>query len=511
VAAAAVKLGALLELERRECEGSFYRFVVAAWDVLNPSVPFVRAPYLELLCEHLEAAVLGDCRRLLVAVPPRSGKSTLTSVCLPVWGWVKDPTSRWLFASHALDLALMHSRARAALIESEWFRRHWGQRFALTACSATEIRNDQHGHMTATTVQGATGKGGNFLVLDDPHSAADAWSDALREKDNDQIRGSLMSRLDNPRQSTMIVIQQRLHEHDATGMLLELGGWRQLELPVVAQKDEEIQYPRTGRVWRRAPGDLLDPERFSAEVIGRLQAQMGSLHFAGQYLQQPYSPGGTIFRRDWWKRYGAAEQPAEFDQIVVSVDCAFKAARENDLVAIQTWGLVGPRSYLLGKSAQHRGYAETKTAVREAIAATPGVSAVLVEDKANGSAVIEELSREFSVIAISPGSDSKFARAMACSPDVEAGNVWLPEGHEYDALVDALAKFPNIRHDDEVDALTQVLNWRRGRTHGLLQLWEREMARKQGPQPSVQAVDAVAAARTRRLEQSRAMFGRLRR
>lgn len=488
------RLRLLQEKERLECEASFFFFVQRAWRILNPTTPFVAAKYLQFVCEHLELAVTGENNRLIVNVPPRTGKSSLVSVFLPVWTWLHAPSSRWLFASHAVDLALKHSRDRATLLQSPWFCRYWSRRFKLTLCNANEIKNDQRGAFLATTVTGSTGKGGNYLVLDDPHSAADAQSDALREKDNEQIRGSLMSRLDDPRRSTMIVIMQRLHEHDATGMLRELGGWTHVILPAEEQESRKLIFPKSGLVWARKAGDLLDPERFPAAVLKKLKRDMGALNYSGQYLQIPSTPGGAVFRRDWWRRYTPQELPT-LDQVVVSVDAAFKSGRENDYVAVQTWGLAGNRSYLLEANTAHRSFTQTKDAIREAVR-NSGATAVLVEEKANGSAIIEDLSGEFALIPINPGQDSKVARAMAVSPEVEAGLVYIPADDRYASFLDGLAKFPKARHDDDVDALTQLLHWRKRRTHGLFALWEQKM----------EATPSTATALTRKREATQAWW-----
>lgn len=493
------RLRLLQEQERRQCEDSLLFFVKRAWRILNPDADISVPTYLEMVCEHLEAVALGKTTRLILNVPPRTAKSTIVSVCFPVWLWLRQPGRRAIFVSHAVDLANRASRARSSLINSSWFQRHWSDHFQLTLDNATEVRNDKQGHFLASTTTGATGKGGNCLIIDDPHSVADAWSDALREKDNEQIRSTLMSRLDDPKTDAIVLIMQRLHTADATGMLQELGGWTTVSLAAEIETPEDQEhhvFPLSGRVWTREAGDLLDGSRLSKTELQKLEKSLGRMHYSGQYLQRPYIPGGNIFRRDWWQRYDAWDEsslepkftaPLEFEQIVLSVDASFKSGKENDYVALQVWGFAGPRSYLCDRRTQRLGYVATKQAIRDTIEkwARLGrpISAVIIEDKANGPAIIEELKNEFSIIAINPGADSKVSRAMAVTPQVEAHDVYIPSGSAYDDLIDTLAKFPKARHDDDADALTQALNWRNRRTHGLLTLWDKKIAQAASPQP----------------------------
>ncbi|MGH9541379.1 MAG: phage terminase large subunit, partial [Terriglobales bacterium] len=176
-----------------------------------------------------------------------------------------------------------------------------------------------------------------------------------------------------------------------------------------------------------------------------------------------------------------------FDQVIVSVDASFKGNKDSDLVAMQVWGFAGVNSYLCDRRTQRLDYAQTKHALRAliekwAILGHP-ISAVLCEDKANGPAIISEMSSEFPLIPINPGADSKVSRTLAVAPQVEAGTVFIPEGADFDELIDLLAKFPRARHDDDCDALSQALTWRRKRQHGLLALWAQEIAAASQPSP----------------------------
>ena len=228
------------------------------------------------------------------------------------------------------------------------------------------------------------------------------------------------------------------------------------------------------RVFRRRRGDTLQPQRFTDAVVRGLR--MKSTTFDGQYQQTPVPLTGRIFNPNWWRYY---KEAPEFEMVVLSVDCTFKSGKENDLVAIQKWGVVGVRSYLIERQTEHMGYIQTKAAIRSMQKHGRPASVILIEDKANGPAIVEELQADpdfgASVIAIDPQGD-KVSRANAASTDVEAGSVYLPEGAEWvAAFVRTFAAFPGVRFDDDIDAASMFINWRRTRNlaYGVLDLGKR--------------------------------------
>jgi predicted phage terminase large subunit-like protein len=223
---------------------------------------------------------------------------------------------------------------------------------------------------------------------------------------------------------------------------------------------------------KRRRGDVLQPGRFTPAVVRGLR--MKSTTFDGQYQQEPAPATGRIFNPTWWRYY---KEAPEFEMVVLSVDCTFKSGKENDLVAIQKWGTVGVRSYLIERQTEHMGYIQTKAAIRAMQKHGRPASVILIEDKANGPAIVEELQADHdfgaSVIAVDPQGD-KVSRANAASTDVEAGSVYLPEGAEWvGTFVRTFAAFPGVKHDDDVDSSSQFINWRRTRnlSYGLLELF----------------------------------------
>lgn len=453
------------EIERQRYSESLTAYARTAWPLLEPVTPLHTGRYFDALCEHLTAVTTGEIKRLIINVMPRIGKSSLVAVLWPTWEWARDgATSRWMFASYAEDLSIRDSVRRRQVMQSEWYRRYWGNevQFSADVNLKDEYVSTHTGAMFSTWIGGGTGRGGKRLVIDDPHSPKKALSDSERETAIHYIRNVLISRLDNPVTDSIVMILQRLHENDAAGEFLADGGWTHLDLQAEAEERTVITMPVSKTEWTREAGDLLESERFPKDVLDRIRREMGTAAYSAQYQQRPAPKGGVLFQPGWWQFYKTA--PA-FDLVVLSVDCAFKDFKTSDYVSLQVIGFTGAKAYILDKQTEHLGYTATKAAIRSLRARYPQISHTLIEDAANGPAVIEELSREFAgVIAVKP-EGGKTARAQASTADVEAGNVYLPEDAEWTlGWITVFAKFPLVKHDDDVDAFTQALNWMRRRS-----------------------------------------------
>lgn len=283
-----------------------------------------------------------------------------------------------------------------------------------------------------------------------------------------------------------MIVMQRLHERDLTGHLLakEPRAWKQVSLPAIAEQRQVVRFP-FGRKRVRKPGDLLWKERLPQPVLDQLKVAMGSWAFAGQYQQSPAPLEGGTVKYDWLKFY--RELPARFDHVLQSWDCSFKESKDSDYVVGQVWGRAATQS-AAGRSAQYylldqvRGrmdFVGTKNAIRAMSAKYPQAVTKLVEDKANGPAVISALKAEVDgLIAVNP-EGGKESRMNSVSALFEAGNVFLPEAarapwiHDY---MHELCTFPKAAHDDQVDATSQALVRLRGpQEDGFLEFSRREM------------------------------------
>lgn len=448
------------EIEQELSARRLREFVRQAWPVVEPSTEFVPGWHLDAICEHLEAVTGGQIQRLLISMPPRHMKSLAVSVFWPCWEWITHPERRWLFCSYAAGLAIRDSLKCRRMVESPWYRGRWGDRFVLTSDQNEKSRfeNDRAGYRIAIGVGGAaTGEGGDRVVVDDPHNIGEAGSDTIRQGVLDWWDQAMSTRLNDPKTGAMIIVMQRVHENDLAGHVLQQGGYEELKLPAEYEGSKKVtvtgwQDPRT------EPGELLWPERFGAAEIERLKRSMGSYAAAGQLQQRPAPAEGGILKRGWWKFYPVA--PSHFGEVIQSWDCAFKDTGTSDYVVGQVWGRVGADKYLLDQVRGRMDCPATIQAVKQLSAKWPQATAKLVEDKANGPAVIAMLKHEIAgLIAVNP-QGGKEVRAHAVSPQIEAGNVHLPDPTItpwVGGFIDECAAFPQGAYDDQVDAMTQAL------------------------------------------------------
>jgi predicted phage terminase large subunit-like protein len=448
------------EIEQERAERHLRHFVRQAWPVVEPCTTFVSGWHLDAICEHLEGVTLRQIRFLLICVPPRHMKSLAVAVFWLVWEWIRHPERRWLFASYSSSLAIRDSVKCRRLIENPWYQSRWGDRYALTSDQNEKARfeNDKTGYRLAVGVGGAaTGEGGDRVVIDDPHNIQEAESETIRKGVLDWYDHVISTRLNDPKTGAMVIVMQRVHENDLAGHVLELGGFEELKLPAEYEGSQHV----TSLGWgdpRTVPGELLWPERFDAEEISRLKRSLGTYGAAGQLQQRPSPAEGGILKRGWWQFY--RHVPPTFDRVIQSWDCSFKDTRTSDFVVGQVWGRLGADKYLLDQVRGRMDCPATIQAVRRLSAKWPQAYEKVIEDKANGPAVVAMLKHEIAgLIAVNP-QGGKESRAQAVSPQIEAGNVYLPDpvvAPWVSDFIEECAAFPNGAHDDQVDAMTQAL------------------------------------------------------
>jgi predicted phage terminase large subunit-like protein len=455
-------------LLKREAEHSLYSYVRQAWALLEPDVPFLPNWHIEYIVEHLEAVTASQITRLLINLPPRYMKSLLVSVFWPTWEWIQAPQRRWIFASYAETLSSKHSVDRRTILQSPWYQHRWGDQVRLASDQNVkhEFMNTRRGHMIATSIGGSiTGKGGSRIVVDDPHNPLQAESDAQRESALAYFSRTLSTRLDNKNDDAIVVVMQRLHERDLAALCLELG-FTHVCLPAEADVLTPCVFPRTQRIYHREPGDVLWPEREGPAILAQQKVALGSAAYAGQYQQRPAPAGGLLFRREWFKFYDE-RPPVDSDTWLQSWDMTFKDSPSSDYVVGLQAATQGADIYVIDRRKGQWGFSETCRQVLDLHRQYPQTETILIEDAANGPAIINTLGRHVAgIIGVTP-EGGKYARAQAASPLVEAGNVWLPNPRPYgrllperawvDDFVHACCVFPRGAHDDDVDALSQLI------------------------------------------------------
>ena len=429
---------------------------------LNPATPYFDNWHFALIADKLEQVAKGQCKRLIVNVPPRSSKSTLASVAFPAWLLGHYPHMQIICVSYGQDLADKHSEDTRSVMQSSWYLKLFPTRFASQRPALSFLKTSKGGGRRATSVGGTlTGLGADVIIIDDPVKPSDARG-AARKSANDWLDNTLLSRLNSKKDGAIVIIMQRLHLDDTVGHVLEHGGWEVVSLPAIAQEDEVHRYCCMGfeQEVRRSKGEALHPEREPLEVLAQLRKQMGPYEFAGQYQQQPIPEDGGVVKHAWLHFYDAHEKPEKFDQIIHSWDTASKATELSDYSVCTVWGLKSGHIYLIDVYRDRLEFPQLKRKLIE-LYQRDNPQTILVEDQASGIQLIQELqeARIYRVKAIKPQGD-KIMRIKAQTARIENGEVLLPkEAPWLDAYLAEMTIFPNGRHDDQVDSTSQALCW----------------------------------------------------
>ena len=464
----------LRELRTRDAIAPLAWFLRPLWPVVEPAT-LEWGPHMQAVCDALQEVAEGKIKRLVINIPPGFSKSLLTSVFFPAWQWLHRPSARNLFLSHDADLATRDSRRMRILITSPEYRDllmrvQGGRAWSLSADQNQKVNfeNTARGFRYCGSItSGITGKRGDGILIDDPHDAKDATVGtpeqirARMEEVETIFRQTIQSRLNDPRAGYIVVIMQRLHTAGLAAYCLK-DGYASLILPM--RFDPARRDPRD---WRTEPGELLDKTRFPEPEVAKIEAILGR-QASGQLDQRPTPDSGGLFKREWFQRRFNA--PPIGVQVALSVDATFRDSAASDFVAIQVWGHVSgdPRRFLLDQRRARMAYTATRQMLVD-MAARWKPYAILIEAKANGDALIDDLRRNLpGVIGFEPGARSKYERAQVGSaPAAEAGQIWLPEGADFaDIFIEEHATFPLGTHDDCVDACSQYCLWVDGRNLG---------------------------------------------
>lgn len=508
-----IRIERLRRLEQKIAEQAVIRdnflplrdFARSAWEVVEPRRKFVSGWHIDAIADHLTALVRGDIRNLIINIAPRHMKSLMVSVFFPVWVWTFMPEYRWLFASYAQTLSTRDNVKCRDIIQSPWYQQRWGQLFQLRDDynQKTRFANTRTGHRIALSVGGpGTGEGGDCLVVDDAHNMKHIHSPVRREEVISWWNTVMSSRLDDPETGHKVIIAQRGHQRDLVGSLLakmeeaarspeidyeaeDIDEYEVLILPTeyipsAARRATSIGFvdPRTKE------GELIWPERFSRRHVDGLKSSLGEFSTAAQLQQNPVPAGGGIFKIEKFKCWVPADQdlgpaivydqnnnrvelevvplPERPEREALSTDCAFKDLEGSSYVVLQRWQNNGPNYYLLNQVRDHLDFTKTVTMLEASILRWPDARLRLVEEKANGAAVINSLTTRFSgIIPVNP-TEGKVPRAYAIQPIQETGNIVIPHPRLAPWLpiwIAEVISFPFAADDDQVDSMTQVINY----------------------------------------------------
>jgi predicted phage terminase large subunit-like protein len=470
------------ERTRAKLVADFSAFARRAWKEIEPGKELQWSWHHELVCEYLTLAYHGETTRLIITQPPRSLKSKLVSVLFPAWVWAQRPEQSFILTSYSDSLSEELNMSRRTLLQSAWFQSTFPGKvfFSPDQNRREQFKNTAGGQAVATSVEGTlTGKGADYLLIDDILSPQQSYSDLERQNANRFFDSTLRSRLNEPTAGRIVVICQRLHEVDLPGHLMENepGVWTLVNLPMEAEADEQIVFPISGRVIERKAGDLLHPARFPKSWCEKQKRTMGRMIWSSQFQQRPSPIEGNIVKaadiqyfggRDWTTGVKDPDVPETFERVVLSCDCSFKDKSTSDYVCILVVGVNGPRRYVRHIVNARMDLDGTENEIRAAHANYGPISAVLVEDKANGSAVIAHLKEEISGLVPIDPQGGKMSRMMAAAPEFQANNWFFDRtGAWTNKAVDQLCNFPNAKNDDIADAVTQCSIWLQSHTYEL--------------------------------------------
>jgi predicted phage terminase large subunit-like protein len=505
--------------EKALCEHSLAEFVKAAWKVLLPGRRMDWGWHLDGLCRALEAFQARKFRRLVVNVPPRSMKSLIVNVFYPLWVWIRDEEAtfggaghQFLTISHNQKLAVRDAANTRTILKSPWFQKHWGDRVQIVQGQDEKIRYSLTGggHRNIGSMDSnITGENADTVIVDDPHSAKGAESDADREAATFKYENEISTRTNDRRWSGFILIMQRLHQLDMTGQWIQMyglyhptdnpAGVMHLVFPMEYELDDPGRTPvNPAGQWgyedpRTVAGEVLWPVRVPKEEVladilahspsnsdGKREIDRDTPYYNGQLQQRPSPKGGGVFKKTWWRKW-KKDRPPVCDHVFASWDTAFSEsdARKNAFSACTIWGIFSPpraapgefHLFLLGAWYGQVGYPDLK-AKAVWVQSTDGfnVDAHFIEKKASGISLIQDLKlsthkeKGLRIRSIVPDKD-KLTRAYAATGTFHDGMVWYPDTKWAHDIIDKIATYPKGAPPcaDLVDTLSQAIVYlRRG-------------------------------------------------
>lgn len=457
----------LLNLDRSICSDSLSEFVAMAWDSLELGAPYIHGWHIDAMAEHLTAVTDKKINRLLINIPPGTMKSMMVGVMWPSWEWGARGLGhkRIVSASHEQSLAIRDNLKMRRLIESEWYRSLWDIGLKKDQNAKLKFENDKGGFRQACAVESMTGNRGDTIIWDDPHSVESARSEAKRETTIRVFNETLPTRLNNPKESAIVIVMQRLHQDDVSGHILasELG-YEHLMLPMEFESNRKCYTSIGFEDPRKKEGELLFSERFPQDVVDRDKKVMGSYASAGQFQQRPSPLGGGIFKDEWWMYYDLLPK---IKYSIIIADTAMKTKEQNDYSVFMClaygedknayivdvlrgkWEAPQLKTQFVAFYNKHKANVDLK--LRQAC----------IEDKASGTGLIQTIKQEekIPVKAIKRDTQDKVSRAQSVSPLVQSGYVFLNKNAPWlSDFIGECSAFPNGSHDDQVDVISDGLD-----------------------------------------------------
>jgi len=414
----------------------------------------------DVICDALFDCHTGQEKRLIINVPPRSLKSFICNIAWPAWLMGKNPRIKIISISYAQELSGKFSRDQRQLMSSKWYKDIFPKTIlSKKKASEGEFELTEGGFRLATSTGGIlTGRGADVIIIDDPIKPDDAHSEVQRANSIRWIEGTLMTRLDNKQKGVMVMIMQRLHEEDPTGHFLEKGGWRHLCFPAIAEEDE-IWRLSDKTVFRRKQGKVLHPAHEPRGALDNLKRDMGNMHFSSQYQQNPMPVEGNIVKQEWFHYYSKLPEDG-YSEYIISIDSAMKEGKNNDWSVCTVWLKQKKDYYLMSVIRRKMNFPDLHRCIKM-LEREYRPRKILVEDVGSGTSLIQQLRVEgIRCTSCKPLGD-KMERFSAASIAFEQGRVFFPDNEPpwMNCLMHELLTFLGCKHDDQVDSVSQFLNW----------------------------------------------------
>jgi predicted phage terminase large subunit-like protein len=450
----------LLELQEKASD-KFLDFCRYVWPEM------LVGEHHRIIAEALDRVIAGKCKRLMIAMPPRHGKSQMGSYLFPAYLMGRDPRSKLIVASHTAELAQRFGRMIRNLMEDDKYKELFPNMLLSVDSKAAGRWNTQQGGEAFFIGKGGamTGRGGDVIILDDILDEQDAMSDTAMENTWEWYTSGPRQRLQP--NGAIVVINTRWKTDDLSGRLLKMHGqvksdqWELLEFPAIL--------PSGGSLW---------PGFWPIDELEKVKMSIGLKKWNAQWQQQPTNDDGAVLKRNWWKRW-KHDEPPECSYVIQTYDTAYSKKETADYSVISTWGVFvpsadsGPNLILLSVKRGRWDFPELKRVAKDEYRYW-NPDNVLIEAKATGTPLQQELRKMgIPVTMYSPGGrrsgQDKISRANAVAPILESGMIWYPEQQEWaEEMVEECAAFPNGSHDDQVDAA--IMAWMRFRQGNFMSL-----------------------------------------
>lgn len=462
-----------LAVDAEQLRRNLHLYLQSCWEeVINPTIDFLDNWHIDILCEYLQAVANDEIRRLIINIMPRSGKTIITGACFPTWVWATHPETQFIFASYSQRLAEGTNRLRRNIILSDWYQSRWKVEISKDQRAKNLVTNTTNGQYFATSITGTcTGIGADVLVQDDPANPKQTQSKVERDRVNEAYSNTFVSRLNNPKTGKIIIIQQRLHENDLTGYLLDQqkeSGWEHLVLPIEFHQDTTYSFPLSKKVITKTRGELMWPERFPRSVIDSLKRE-STLSFNGQYMQQPVPEEGMLFKREYLKYYTKLDDnnyllhdtqehiTLEDMSIFSIVDCAGTEHKTSDYTVVLTIGRTKDNKDILLDIYREQIDTTKQLPILQSIVSKWNPVLVMIENIGFGTSLLHSATHiGLPVTGITPKKD-KISRAFAMVSKCELGYVYLPKSAPWvEEFISELLQFPRSRNDDQVDTFAYI-------------------------------------------------------